>query len=1128
MSGRVLQDLAQLYGITVKSSLECSGREEGGDGRLLALLQAAGVPVNNRQDGADLLVDRAKKQRQQMLDPVRVISDRDMPLCLTVRLATADDHRYRWTLTEEDGRQHSGSFSRSDMTAVPDSEHALLDLDITLPCGYHRFAIEGRQPSPDTAPNSMLLIVTPARCYLPPAMAGEDRVWGIGSHLHALRSRNSWGIGDFADLQQLLAWGAARGAATLQVAPLHCLNSPKFTNPYVPSCRTGLNVLFINIDSVADFAENEAIRHHVGDARFQARLASLNSGQQVDYQAVAEIKGAVFKKLWSHFRANHLNPETPRGREFRDFQQRGGESARYLAIFSAIQAERFAENFDGHDWRTWPVSLRTPRSQAVATFARDHEQQIDFHQYLQWQAELQLAAVGNRSMELGLKIGLLTEFPYTCDPSGFESWYYDGLLLPAAAMARIHANVAVVDPAEGQPLISPSRLKDHRYKPFIDGLRHTMRYAGAVILRSFANYFSAPFAVSGQTADPEALLTAPFADLLAILSLESQRNRCLIIADDIDRLPDEMQREVRRRNIFTTTDLFQAQDETGNWVEPENYQANSVASTSPPFLAAMTGIWRGRDISLKTAENYFMNDAEKEQALLQRVAGRARFLLGLDRIGLLPDGYSVDPVANTDIGHPLVKAGQVLLAKSPARILVVSLNDLLGMVTQAEPPIMQSQEFWLLRYGVELEHLAAGQEIDAIFQALYRERGNGMVHSPLMTPDRKNGQRLRLPTAFYRLQLNKDFTFRQAAEIIPYLKDLSISHCYTSPFLKARPGSPHGYDIIDHCSLNPEIGGREDFEGFLAALQANRIELLLDIVPNHMAIGADNQWWMDVLENGQSSEYAIFFDINWQPQQTDMIGRVLLPVLGDHYGRILDSGQLTLRFNKDDGTFAIGYYQHRFPVDPGTYWVILQHDLQRLRDRLGNRHHGYLELHNLISSSENLPGRQETADERIQIRRRDQEVSKRILARLCRDWPELHQFIEENVILFNGEVDRSQSFDLLHDLLEKQAYRLAFWRVAADEINYRRFFDINHLAGLRMEEAEVFRQTHRYILDLIAEGKVSGLRIDHPDGLYDPRGYFRRLAAAASGRSHEKISTMPGERCKGERMPLYIVAEKIL
>jgi (1->4)-alpha-D-glucan 1-alpha-D-glucosylmutase len=356
-----------------------------------------------------------------------------------------------------------------------------------------------------------------------------------------------------------------------------------------------------------------------------------------------------------------------------------------------------------------------------------------------------------------------------------------------------------------------------------------------------------------------------------------------------------------------------------------------------------------------------------------------------------------------------------------------------------------------------------------------------------------------IPVATYRLQFNRDFTFAKAAEIVPYLAALGISHCYASPYLRARPGSLHGYDIIDHNQLNPEIGTREEFEHFVDTLHQHDMGQILDIVPNHMGVmGADNAWWLDVLENGEASTYASYFDIDWQPLKDELQGKVLVSVLNDQYGAILDKGDLKLTFDAEKGEFSIFYHQHRFPIDPREYPVILGRRSERLVQLLGAEHQELLELQSLISAFGHLPGRTETGTEKKAERNRDKEIHKRRLAALCGQSSQIRNFVEENVIAFNGTPGEARSFDELHELIKTQAFRLAYWRVAADDINYRRFFDINDLAGLRMENPQVFEATHRLVMELIREGKVNGLRIDHPDGLFDPAQYFEDVQSAKS------------------------------
>ncbi|MDD5462264.1 MAG: malto-oligosyltrehalose synthase [Methylococcales bacterium] len=377
---------------------------------------------------------------------------------------------------------------------------------------------------------------------------------------------------------------------------------------------------------------------------------------------------------------------------------------------------------------------------------------------------------------------------------------------------------------------------------------------------------------------------------------------------------------------------------------------------------------------------------------------------------------------------------------------------------------------------------------------------------------------LTIPVSTYRLQFNKNFTFAEATKLVPYLRQLGISHCYASPYLKARPGSTHGYDIVDHNELNPEIGSHEDFERFIIELRQNGMGLITDIVPNHMGImGSDNVWWLDVLENGQASSRASFFDIDWYPIKKALQNKILLPVLGGRYGDILEQQELKLVFDAIQGEFSIVYYQHRFPVDPQTYPFILNPQHPKSPDYFAADDPVFLEFQTINNSFSKLPLHTETTDEKIEERNRDKEVFKRHLARLCADNLSIIGFITFRV----AEVNRiAGERGELHALLEQQVFRLAYWRSAGDEINYRRFFDINDLAGLRVEDEKVFDAIHQLILSLIEQGKTQGLRIDHADGLYDPVAYYQCL--------NRKIAAVLNADTAPDKPPIYIVAEKIV
>jgi (1->4)-alpha-D-glucan 1-alpha-D-glucosylmutase len=373
------------------------------------------------------------------------------------------------------------------------------------------------------------------------------------------------------------------------------------------------------------------------------------------------------------------------------------------------------------------------------------------------------------------------------------------------------------------------------------------------------------------------------------------------------------------------------------------------------------------------------------------------------------------------------------------------------------------------------------------------------------------------PAATYRLQFHAGFTFADARHLVPYLNDLGISHIYASPYLRARSGSLHGYDVADPSSLNPELGSSADFERMVDELQRHGMGQLVDVVPNHMGIGdPGNYRWLDVLENGPASIYARFFDINWRPtlaQAQDQY-KLVVPTLGDQYGKVLENGELSLEYA--GGAFNVAYYDHRFPVAPDTYPMILDAVLAKLEEELGHRHDHVQELASILTAIRHLPPRRTLDPDAMDERNREKEIVKRRIDALYNASAQFRAALAEELHVVNGVRDEPSSFDRLDVLLDQQSYRLAFWRVAAEEINYRRFFDINELAAVRMEDPAVFADTHRLLIRLITEGKIQGLRIDHPDGLRDPAAYFRRLQDACLLALGEASGSF------------YVVVEKIL
>jgi (1->4)-alpha-D-glucan 1-alpha-D-glucosylmutase len=378
----------------------------------------------------------------------------------------------------------------------------------------------------------------------------------------------------------------------------------------------------------------------------------------------------------------------------------------------------------------------------------------------------------------------------------------------------------------------------------------------------------------------------------------------------------------------------------------------------------------------------------------------------------------------------------------------------------------------------------------------------------------------RVPSATYRIQFSLGFRFADARELVPYLHELGITDLYASPRFKARRGSSHGYDVADPMRVNSEVGTEREFEELIQKLKHYQMDMLLDIVPNHMVASHENPWWMDVLENGSSSAYANYFDIDWHPATTKAAflqeNKVLLPILGNLYGNVLENQEITLRI--DEKGFFASYGDARLPLDVNTYRFILQDCLEKISGQGHLEGQTRLELEKVLKAIEALPPRNVSDSTKIRKRQRAKEAIKQQLWVVYQSDLEFKTALDQTLRSFNGTKGDASSFDRLDQLLAEQAYRLAYWKIAYEEINYRRFFDINDLVGLRVEDPQVFEARHAQIFNLIRSGQVSGLRIDHVDGLLDPVDYLQRLQARAR-------EEMAGKAANDD---LYVVVEKIL
>ncbi|MBX9740532.1 MAG: malto-oligosyltrehalose synthase [Beijerinckiaceae bacterium] len=932
---------------------------------------------------------------------------------------------------------------------------------VTLPAlapGYYDLAIDAG----GTAVSTLLLVSEP-RCYLPDVFATDDaRGWGLTAQVYGLKSDSNLGIGDLSDVARLATASGRCGASFLGLSPLHALFQSDRTkiSPYSPSTRLFLETLYLDPSAI----DVPGLDLAPLSAELAPSIAQMRAAGLVDYAGVWSVKKRLLERAFEAFRASGGQAA------FEARRAAFGEPLELHATFEAL-SEHFLHQ--GHAWPgVWPADYFDPTSASVAKFRRDHQDKIAFHAWLQVMADDQLARAGRVARDSGMEIGLYRDLAVGADRFGSEVWANPERYALALSVGAPPDPLGPQGQNWGFPPFDPIALEDQKFAGFRDLVASNMRHAGAIRIDHAFQLQRLFLVPPGQTAAGGGYVAFPFEAMLAVLRIESHRHRCMVIAEDLGTNPQGFSEAIMQSGILSYRILSFERTRTGDFQPPSVYPRAAMAAITTHDLPTFKGWLRGYDIDLRSCfAVYDEKLADAERVARKRDVAAWREALQDEQLsGALDD--------------PAAARSEALryLARAPSMLLAVQCEDVLDELNQANlPGPSDGHPNWRRRLGETIEEMSApGGKLARTGAVLSQEgRSTRARESALSGPP---------PRATYRLQFHAGFTFDQACEILPYLAELGVSHVYASPIQAAQKGSTHGYDVIDPRIINPELGGEAAFERFVTELRRNGLKLLLDIVPNHMGVGADNPFWFSVLQWGEDSPHADVFDIDWRRPGAG--GKLVLPVLGAAYGDALRAGELKLAFDQDRSGFVIAHHDAVFPVCPRDFG-----DLLRQRSlRLGAQTHAGAVLKRLAKAYEavaDLPDAPARAGS-----------LERGLAALSGE-ESIERAIEETLEDYNS------SARLLDGLIKRQAYRLAHWRLAASELNYRRFFEINTLGGVRVEDPRIFELTHALILRLAREGKIDGLRIDHIDGLADPGGYLEMLQAAVG----------PG---------FYVVAEKIL
>ncbi|MDA8232260.1 MAG: 4-alpha-glucanotransferase [Magnetospirillum sp.] len=692
-----------------------------------AFLTAMGFRADTEEAVRASLEELEARPWRRWLEPVLVV-DRNGPepaVTLTVP-AQRDAQVMEWMLEEELGAVHAGSFR---VDTLEWQEERWLDgvlvkrwrlrLPEVPPLGYHRF----RLGAPDGASAAMTLIVAPEQAYVPPALEDGGKVWGVATQLYALRSRNDWGVGTYTALERFAAGVGALGAATVGVNPLHALfpAQPERFSPYAPSSRRFLNVAYIDVETIPEFAADPAARQAVAAPGFQAALVEVNALPLVDYPAVARLTRPVLEQLYRTFRARHLEPVDRRGAAFRRFQETGNAAARLFCTFEALH-ERFLAEGKGY-WRHWPQEFRHPGTPEVRRFAEENRDRIEFFWWLQFVADEQLAAAHAEGKAAGAVIGLYRDLGVGIAGDGAEAWLEQDNLSLGVSVGAPPDPLALKGQDWGLVPFNPIALREAAYGPFIGVMAANMRHAGALRLDHAMALQRLYWVPAGAAADQGAYVRYPVDDLFRLVALESRRNHCLIIGEDLGTVPDGFRERMDRMAMFAYRVMVFEKDHDQRVRRPEDFDGQALAIFATHDLPSVRGWWDGIDIDRREDLDLYPRPEMAAEERDARQRDREAMVAALGGEGLLAPDFPAHGPLDDSRAVALAAAAHEYLARARSRLMMVQVEDVLGLESQMNLPGTTDQHpNWRSRFPADVEAILADGRLKRLAAGLNGRR----------------------------------------------------------------------------------------------------------------------------------------------------------------------------------------------------------------------------------------------------------------------------------------------------------------------------------------------------------------------------------------------------------------------
>jgi len=695
-----------------------------------SLLAALQMPVNSDDDIERSLREMESRKWRQIVPPVVVCRQSDSPIGLSLILNEHQtDSMIDWELYEESGRRLQGTWEINPQDGVDETTvdgTRLMRFDVTLPefdnPGYHRLNIR----TADGRETHSTLVVAPDTCYQPPELVEGKKIWGVGVQLFSLRSGRNWGVGDFTDLHSVIEMFAPLGVDVLGLNPLHALFSqlPEKASPYSPSSRDFLNPVYLDIEAIDEFRQDNEARQRVETEKFQASLQALRELELIDYGKVWDVKLDVLALLYRAFREQGKVSDSVRIKAFRQFQHDGGVELHRFALFEALQTFFLKQDAGIDRWQKWPETYKDPDSGTVTAWAAEHSDEIEFHQYLQWNAEQQLATVHEKCKAQGMCIGIYRDLAVGIEKSSAQSWANQ----PGYALG-----IGVGAPPDdfnqyGQnwALPPPQPLGDRAYRSFIHTLRANMRHAGALRIDHIMGLTRLFWVPPDCSPDQGTYVSYPFSDLLGILALESQRNRCLVIGEDLGTVPDDVRHALEINKILSYRVLYFEKDwHHGTIRPPEDYPRYALCTSGSHDLPTLRGFWQESDLDLRDQLDWYPADDFREQQRYARQQDRDQILAALQREDLISSETAGQYHGAEDFNDELAQSIQRYLARSQSMLLMVQLEDLLSESSQVNVPgTIDEYPNWRRKLSLYLENWPDQLDLESFAHAINTERSS--------------------------------------------------------------------------------------------------------------------------------------------------------------------------------------------------------------------------------------------------------------------------------------------------------------------------------------------------------------------------------------------------------------------